>query len=115
MEGGLGISLPTEPIIFGIMVIFLIQQLHKSTLSLQLMKHPITIAIIINLVWIFITCITSEIPIVSFKFLISRLWFVTTFYFIGTQLFKEFKNIKYFFWFYIFSFTLIIFYTLYNH
>jgi len=115
MEGGLGISLPTEPIIFGIMVIFLIQQLHKSTLSLQLMKHPITIAIIINLVWIFITCITSEIPIVSFKFLISRLWFVTTFYFIGTQLFKEFKNIKYFFWLYIFSFTLIILYTLYNH
>ena len=115
LEGGLGLSLPTEPIIFGIMVIFILKQLHKNTMSVQVMKHPITIAIIINLIWIFITCITSEIPIVSFKFLISRLWFVITFYFICTQLFKEYANIKKFYWLYIIAFTLIVFYTLYNH
>lgn len=115
LEGGLGLSLPTEPIIFGIMLIFILKQLHKNTMNAEVMKHPITIAIIVNLVWIFITCFTSEIPIVSLKFLISRLWFVITFYFIGTQLFKEYANIKKFYWLYIVSFTLIIFYTLYSH
>lgn len=115
MEGGLGLSLPTEPIIFGIMIIFILKQLHKNAVDIQVMKHPITIAILINLFWIFVTSITSEIPVVSFKFLISRLWFVITFYFIATQLFKNYSTIKKFYWLYIISFTIIIFYTLYNH
>jgi len=115
LEGGLGLSLPTEPIIFGIMVIFILKQLHKRNMDIAVMKHPITIAIIINLIWIFLTCITSDIPIVSFKFLVSRLWFVIVFYFLGTQLFKNYGNIKRFDWLYIVPFTVIIFYTLYQH
>lgn len=115
IEGGFGLSLPTEPIIFGIMMIFIFKQLHSNTVDAKLLKHPITIAIIINLVWILITSITSDLPIVSFKFLISRLWFVITFYFLGTQLFKKFSNIKIFVWLYIISFSIIILYTLYNH
>ncbi|MGZ4049473.1 MAG: O-antigen ligase family protein, partial [Bacteroidia bacterium] len=115
IEGGFGLSLPTEPIIFGIMLIFIFKQLHHNTLDARMMKHPITIAIIINLVWILVTCITSDIPVVSFKFLVSRLWFVIVFYFVGTQLFKKYSNIKIFNWLYIISFTIIILYTLYNH
>jgi putative inorganic carbon (HCO3(-)) transporter len=115
LEGGLGLSLPTEPIIFGIMVLFILKQLHKNSVDSKIIRHPITIAIAVNLIWIFITSLTSEIPLVSFKFLISRLWFVITFYFICIQLFKNFSNIKRFYWLYITSFTAIIFYTLYNH
>lgn len=115
LEGGLGLSLPTEPIIFGIMLIFILKQFHQSTIDKDVMRHPITIAIIINLIWIFITCITSDMPIISFKFLVSRLWFVIVFYLIGTQLFKKYSSIKKFSWLYIISFTFIIFYTLYNH
>lgn len=115
LDGGVGLSLPTEPIIFGIMLLFIVKQLYKKTIDTAVMNHPITILIIINLIWIFITSITSEIPVVSFKFLISRLWFVIVFYFLATQLFKDFSNIKKFFWLYIISFTVVIFYTLYNH
>lgn len=115
LEGGLGLSLPTEPIIFGIMLIFIFKQLYQNSMDIKVMKHPITIAIIINLIWIFITCITSDIPIVSFKFLIARLWFIIVFYFLGTQLFKNYKNIKRFDWLYMIPFTIVIFYTLYNH
>ncbi len=115
IEGGLGLSLPTEPIIFGIMVLFIIKQLHNNTIDKRVIKHPITILIFINLIWIFITSLTSHLPIVSFKFLIARLWFIVVFYFIGNQVFKSFSNIKRFFWLYIIAFTLVIFYTLYNH
>ncbi|MFL5762572.1 MAG: O-antigen ligase family protein [Bacteroidia bacterium] len=115
LDGGLGLSLPTEPIIFGIMMIFIFKQLHSSTLEPDLMKHPITIAIIFNLLWILITCITSDLPVVSFKFLISRLWFVITFYFLCTQLFKRYSAIKTFKWLYILSFSIIIIYTLIEH
>lgn len=115
IDGGFGLSLPTEPIIFGIMLIFIFKQLHSNTMEAKLMKHPVTIAILINLVWIFITSITSDLPIVSFKFLIARLWFIIAFYFLGTQLFKKFGNIKIFIWLYIISFSIIIIYTLYSH
>lgn len=115
LEGGLGLSLPTEPIIFGIMVLFILKQMHQNTLSKEVIRHPITIAIIVNLTWIFVTSLTSELPIVSLKFLTSRLWFVITFYFIATQLFSNYANLKRFIWLYILPFTIIIFYTLYNH
>ena len=115
IDGGFGLSLPTEPIIFGIMLIFIFKQLHSNTIDAKLLKHPVTIAILINLVWIFITSITSDLPIVSFKFLIARLWFIIAFYFLGTQLFKKFNNIKIFMWLYILSFSIIIVYTLYSH
>lgn len=114
-DEGFGLSLPTEPIIFGIMLIFILKQINHSSVDYKLMNHPITIAIILNLAWILITSITSQMPIVSFKFLLSRLWFVIVFYFLCTQLFKNYLNIKRFFWLYIVAFTLIIFYTLYNH
>ncbi len=115
IDGGFGLSLPTEPIIFGIMMIFIFKQLHSNTIDAKLLKHPITMAIIINLVWLFITSITSDLPVVSFKFLIARLWFIIVFYFLGTQLFKKFNNIKIFTWLYILSFSIILVYTLYSH
>ena len=114
-DEGFGLSLPTEPIIFGIMMIFILKQINHSSIDTKLMNHPITIAIILNLVWILITSITSQMPVVSFKFLLSRLWFVIVFYFLCTQLFKNYSNIKKYIWLYIIPFTLIIFYTLYNH
>jgi O-antigen ligase len=115
LDGGLGLSLPTEPIIFGIMLIFIFKQLHESTIDKAVLRHPITIALFVNLIWIFITCITSEQPLISFKFLVARLWFVIAFYFLGIQLFRSYPNIKRFHWLYIIPFTAIIFYTLYSH
>jgi O-antigen ligase len=115
LEGGLGISLPTEPIIFGIMIIFLLKQLHKLSFDPDVIKHPVTIAVFMNLTWIFITSITSDLPVVSFKFLIARLWFVVVFYFLGTRMFRNYKKIKIFIWLYLIPFAVIIVYTLICH
>ncbi|HEX8514734.1 MAG TPA: O-antigen ligase family protein [Bacteroidia bacterium] len=115
LEGGLGISLPTEPIMFGIMMIFLLKQLHHASFDSNVIRHPVTIAVVMNLTWIFITSVTSDLPVVSFKFLIARLWFVIVFYFLGTRLFKNYKNIKTFIWLYLIPFAVIIIYTLICH
>jgi putative inorganic carbon (hco3(-)) transporter len=114
-EFGIGISLPTEPLMFGVLLLFVLKLLHERFYDHQIMRHPVTIAILINLVWIFITCFTSEIPIVSIKFMVARLWFVVPFYFAGILLFTDVKNVKKFMWLYIVPLLVIIFYTLYNH
>jgi O-antigen ligase len=112
---GISISLPSEPLMFGVLLLFILKLMHERFYDHRIMKHPVTIAIVINLIWIFITCFTSEIPIVSIKFMIARLWFVVPFYFAGILLFMDLKNIRKFQWLYIIPLVLVIFYTLYNH
>ena len=99
----------------GVLLLFLMKLLHERFYDHRIMKHPVSIAIVINLIWLFITCFTSEIPIVSMKFMIARLWFVIPFFFAGILLFTDQKNIKKFLWLYTIPLLLVIFYTLYNH
>ena len=111
----IGFSLPTEPLMFGIMLLFFLRLLYEGKMDKKILKHPITIALIINLVWISITCLTSTLPLVSFKFLLARLWFVTTFYFYGILLFKKFSNIRKMLWLSIIPLTGVIIYTVIMH
>lgn len=109
--GGIGMYLPTEPLMFGVMVLYFLRLLLQTKIDKKLVYHPVTLAIIFNLIWIFITSLTSSMPIVSFKFLLARLWFVVCFYFLATQLFKRINNYKIFFWAYIIPLSFIIVYT----
>ena len=81
-EVQLGLSLPVEPILAGVLFLFVLRIIYQQKFEKRFLRHPITVAILLNLSWILITCITSELPLVSFKFFISRLWFVIPFYFI---------------------------------
>ena len=114
-EFGIGISLPSEPLMFGVLLLFTLKLMHERFYDRRIMRHPVTIAIVINLIWLFITCFTSELPIVSIKFMVARLWFVVPFYFAGILLFTNFKNIKKFQWLYVLPLLIVIFYALYNH
>lgn len=115
--GGLGLYLPTEPILFGIMCIYLFKQLfYTKKIASPVLKHPVTLAILFHLFWIFITSITSEMPLVSFKFLLTRMWFIIPVYFFGIQVFKaNFKNINAFIWAYLIPLTLVLLVTLIKH
>ncbi len=115
--GGLGLYLPTEPILFGVMCIFLFKQvLKKKQVANPVLKHPITLVILFQLFWIFITAFTSEMPLVSFKFLLSRLWFIVPVYFFGIQIFKHsFKNVNAFIWAYLIPLTLVLLVTVIKH
>ena len=114
-EIGWGVSLPTEPLMAGVLAMFIIKIFYSDNYDRNILRHPITIAIIISLVWMFITSITSQIPIVSFKALTARLWFVIPFYFVGILLFRNIKNIRSFIWLYSIPLVGVIFYTTYNH
>jgi len=90
--------LPTEPILAGMMIIFLLRLGLDGGYDKAVLKHPITRIIGLQLVWILVTSITSTMPIVSFKFLLSRLWFLSVFYFIAIKFFEEPRNIRRYLW-----------------
>lgn len=117
LSGGVGIYLPTEPILFVIMVVFAFKQILDNTKrDKAVLNHPISIAIYFHFAWIFLTSITSELPIVSFKYMLSQLWFVVPCYFFGIWFFKAKKsNAMTFLWCYILPLTAILLFTLIKH
>lgn len=112
---GVGLTLPTEPIMFGIMILFIIRFILEGGINKKILKHPLTILIAIHLLWLFVTTLTSSDIVVSIKFFVSRLWFVICFYFLGIELFKKQSNIRRYFWLYIASLLLVIIYTITIH
>lgn len=112
---GLGVSLPTEPLMAGVLLIFIIKLFFDWRFDKRFLKHPVTLAIGFSLIWILFTTITSELPIVSIKFLVSRLWFVIPFYFLFSKLIKNNTDIKRFAWLYIIPLIMVIVYTTIHH
>ena len=112
---GLALSLPVEPLLFGVMFLFIAKLLYEKQYDIEIARHPISIVIYLTLIWILITTITSELPIVSAKYLLSRLWFLIPAYFLCAVLFKNEKNIDKFIWLYIASLIIVIIYSTINH
>jgi len=83
------ISLPTEPILALILFIVLFKLIVTHEFSPVLLKHPVSIAILVYLIWTFVTSVTSEIPLVSFKTLFYRMWFTAAFYLLAAQIFLK--------------------------
>lgn len=112
---GLALSLPVEPLLFGVMFLFIAKLFYEKQYDIEIARHPISIVIYLTLIWILITTITSELPIVSAKYLLSRLWFLIPAYFLCAVLFKNEKNIDKFIWLYIASLIIVIIYSTINH
>lgn len=112
---GFAISVPAEPLIIAAMIIFIFKALIENSFDARLWKHPVTIAICMMLGWGFITTLTSEIPLVSAKSMLSKCWFIIPFYFLGFHLFKRPEMITRFAWAYIIGLIAVICYTTYNH
>ena len=115
--GGIGLYLPTEPILLMLLGIYLFKITYDKNNNLNTFwRHPISIIILAQLAWIFLTSIASEYPIISFKFFLSRLWFVIPVFFLGIHFFKKgLDHIYAFIWVFLIPLSIVLIYTLTNH
>lgn len=102
------LSLFTEPLLVILMIILGVKFFLNRKIETSIVRHPITIAIFLYLGWMFITTISSTMPGVSFKFFVSKLWFIIPSFFFGIILFKKYKNIKFFIWAYSISLFIVV-------
>jgi O-antigen ligase len=115
VNGDIGLSIPTEPLLFGLMFLFMVKLFLDQHFDKRLFQHPVSIALYFYLIWMFLTSITSEYPLVSFKFFLARLWFVIPIYFFGVMVMKNFRNIPRFIWAYVISLLIVIGWTISQH
>ncbi len=107
--------LPTEPLLAGVMIIYFLKYLMGDRLDIRILRHPVTLAIYFHLAWMFITTLTSTMPLISAKYLVMRIWFLISFYFLAAQIFQSRKKIDKYIWLYVITFSLFIAYALIRH
>ena len=111
----LGVSLPTEPIFIGISFFLLLRFLQNGKLPWELLNHPVAIVLLAQLGWMGFVIFTSEMPLVSVKSWISRVWFIMPLFFAMSNVFESKAARKQFFLFYTVSLAISCLYTLYVH
>ena len=117
LAGGLSFDmfLPTEPLLFGVLLMFLLRVSADRGFDMKILKHPVSIAIWIYLLWLFVTTLTSTMFLVSFKFLLVRIWFIVGFYLLAMKLFDNNRKFDQFVWIYVSSLLIVIAYTIIRH
>ncbi len=109
---GLGLSIPAEPIIFGMMIVLIINLMTGAQLDTQILKHPVTILIGLHLIWMMITTVFSSMFIVSLKATLARMAFTMVYYLLAAHVFMKMENIRRFVWLYVSSLIVVIAYAI---
>lgn len=112
---GIGVSLPSEPLMFGLMMLFLGSQFYRGSLNPRILHHPISILILLHVLWMVVTSLTSTMPSVSIKATLARICFITVFFYLTAAYFLEKGKIKTFIWCYCLPLLGVIIYTSLSH
>ncbi len=107
--------LPTEPLLVGVLLLFIFKLFENKGFEKKVLTHPVTIVLWFYVGWMFITALTSTMPVVSIKYWLSKTWFLAAFYFLGVFLYRDKKNIYRFLALYCGAFLIVIAYAWVRH
>ncbi len=116
LPNGVVTDLPTEPMMVMMMGIYLLYVLRQGrSMDAGFVRHPITLMLMLHLGWMFFTVITSEAFVISFKFFLAKIWYVTTWFFLAGTLMKGEKDVKTLTWCVLPTLVATIFYVTWRH
>ena len=105
---GTELSMPVEPMMILFSFFFFFRVLVAHNYDLRILRHPVSLLLLASLAWWVVTSCTSRLPLVSFKYLLARLWFVIPFYFAAVQIFRNPARIRQFYWAYAIGLGIVI-------
>lgn len=92
LPGEAEIQLPTEPMI-GMLSLLLVLYLPRMWNDVKpILRHPITLILFAELIWMTACTINSALPPVSLKYMLIRSCYVGTFFLLATFFFQKDKN-----------------------
>ncbi len=94
-ENGIGTDFPSEPLIIGLMGVYLLYALrYGERIDGRFLRHPISLLILLHLGWVLITTVTSDYLIISLKFALAKVWYIITFYLLAGHLLQQRADIR---------------------
>jgi len=116
VAGGTAISFPAEILTALIAVLFLAYRLlSEEKADARILKHPLTLLVLLDMGWLVLTSLFSEMPVISLKRVVVRLAFMVAFYFLFTRLFRDTRNIGRVWLLYAIGMIIPILSTIHNH
>jgi O-antigen ligase len=114
--GTAAISFPAE-LLAGLIAIFYLvyRMLSKEQFPKRILRHPLTVLVLLDLGWLVLASAFSEIPVISIKRVMVRAAFLVVFFLIFSILFTDHKNIVKIWLLYAIGLVVPILSTLYNH
>ena len=78
-------------------------------------RHPITAILLLHFVWILISSINSQFPIISAKVTLAKLWYIIPFYFLAYMFWKEIKTLPAWLSYAVYMLAISIMIVLFRH
>jgi len=110
-----GLFLPTEPLLFGMLLLILMQETRKSYIPKHVWRHPIIITVGLYVIWLLMSTISSSDVLASVKFVVAKLWFFIPLLLLGPIVFGKKRNIQTFLWLFVIGMTVVVTYTVLLH
>ncbi len=111
--GTLALDLPTEPLMLLFLFIFLLNTLAGKQFRLTGQIAIFHILVLLIFFWAAYTTLLSEIPVRSFKWLLAKGWYLTTFVYMAQRLIQSPEDIRKIFWaFFLGMLGVVIFVTI---
>ncbi|MEM6764115.1 MAG: O-antigen ligase family protein [Bacteroidota bacterium] len=107
--GSLALDVPTEPLMMAFLLIFLTELIGGKYVKLNQKVYPFHLWIILIVIWLIVTVLFSDYPTRSLKFLLSKLWYLAAFIYMGERFLKNPSDVKTFFWVFFCTMIPIVF------
>jgi O-antigen ligase len=113
--GTIAIDLPSEPLMIALLIITVILLIKNRDSDLSFLKHPITFLLLAHFLWMILISFFSVNPLHSVKYLLSKTWYMASFYFFTCLLLQKIGDFRRIFWIMFIPFVIVIIYTIIRH
>jgi O-antigen ligase len=116
LPGGFATDLFSEPLMWLLTLagtVWLSRNYH--TIDGRFARHPITLVLLLHLVWMLITVVFSQNFTVSFKFMLAKGWYVIVFYFLAGRFLQEERDIKKMVWWFYLPLVFTVISVIFRH
>ncbi len=116
LPGGLGTDLPSEPLmwVLTLVAVFWVAR-HWRAVGQRFLLHPITLALLMHLAWMTLTCLTTTHPVVSLKYWLAKGWYVIVFFFLAGHIFPTERDVRRLLWWFLVPLALTVCVVLVRH
>ncbi len=116
LPGGFGTDIPTEPLMLGLMLVLILWAIrHYKLMNFTSVFHPLFLLLMLHIGWIYASTISSDLFFVSFKYALSKTWYLFAFFFFSLLVFQKVKDFQKAFWCIFIPLILTILITLIRH